>query len=726
VDAGAGVWLVQAAALERVNGPPPPAPAPKPVFPALESPPTLSYEVLARKHRPRRFEDVVGQRHVVDSLVNALSSGRLHHAYLFTGTRGVGKTTLARILVRALNCETGITPTPCGVCDACREIDAGRFPDLIEVDAASRTKVDETRELLDDVHYAPARGRFKVYLIDEVHMFSEKSFNALLKTLEEPPAHVKFLLATTEARKLPITVLSRCIQFTLKHLGVEPIAAHLASVLTSEGIAFEPEACRLLAEAAAGSVRDSLSLLDQAVVHGGGRVEAASVAAMLGVIERGQVVRGLERLIAGDADALLAWVAQVAEIQGGVDDFEGLLVELLRALQRIAVLQLAPAQASDDIDAALLQLAARLPPEAVQLHYQIGLQGRRDLAYAPDPRAGFEMTLLRMLAFQPEGGGGGQRTSQAPRAAPAGPRSASVGSQAPAGSPVAAATPVGEPAEHPVAPAAVEAPPRAAAPAHATAQPPAEVPSPPAARPPGEAPPRAAAPAHAAAQPPAEVPSPPAARPPAEAPPRAAAPTSAEAPPRAAAPAYAEAPPRAAAPTPAAPASGHLDWPAIADRLPLTGFTRELALNTRLAEWADDALTLRLPASFGQLVSPRAIQALAAALGPVLGESVTLSVEAVEPSALPPGESAHERRRRVQAERIAAARTRMSAHPFIQTLERLFEVSPEDIRLDDVTGARSAAPAAVGAPGAPAAVGTSAVPASPPPGSPVDPHQGAA
>jgi DNA polymerase III subunit gamma/tau len=365
----------------------------------------LSYEVLARKHRPRRFEDVVGQRHVVDSLRNALSSGRLHHAYLFTGTRGVGKTTLARILVRALNCERGMGPEPCGECQNCLDIDTGRFPDLIEVDAASRTKVDETRELLDDVHYAPARGRFKVYLIDEVHMFSDKSFNALLKTLEEPPAHVKFLLATTEARKLPITVLSRCLQFTLKHVGVEPIAQHLAQVLAAEGIEFEPAACRLLAEAAAGSVRDSLSLLDQAVIHGGGRLETAKVAAMLGVLDRGQVLHGLETLVAGDADALLDWIALLAEVHDGFSDFEGLLVELLRLLLRVAVLQQAPQQAVDDEDARLLAVAETLAPEDVQLYYQIGVQGRRDLNVAPDPRSGLEMTLLRMLAFRPASAG---------------------------------------------------------------------------------------------------------------------------------------------------------------------------------------------------------------------------------------------------------------------------------------------------------------------------------
>lgn len=601
----------------------------------------MSYEVLARKHRPRRFEDVVGQRHVVDSLLNALASGRLHHAYLFTGTRGVGKTTLARILVRALNCEVGVTPTPCGVCPVCRDIDAGRFPDLIEVDAASRTKVDETRELLDDVHYAPARGRFKVYLIDEVHMFSEKSFNALLKTLEEPPPHVKFLLATTEARKLPITVLSRCLQFTLKHLGVEPIAAHLARVLTSEDIPFEPEACRLLAEAAAGSVRDALSLLDQAVVHGGGSVQALAVAAMLGVIDRGQVVRGLQRLVAGDADGLLGWVAEVAELQGGVDDFEGLLVEFLRALQRIAVLQLAPAQADGDIDAALALLGEHCSPEAVQLHYQIGLQGRRDLTVAPDPRAGFEMTLLRMLAFQPAGGEGGTPAQgrDAAGARPGGPAQRPTpaadkrGPAAPRAQSETASAPSSPTTSQAVVPEAVAT--AVVAPTPVTPTPSAPTPEP--------------------LTPSAPTPAP-------------------------------------TASIPAAEAPEGFDWPALAGRLPVTGFTRELALNTRLAGFAAGTLTLSLPRSQAQLVSPRAQQALAAAIGPVLGEDVTLAIDVVDIDALPAGESAHERRRREQAARIAAARARMAAYPFIQEIEGLFEITPDDIRLTEPVADASALP----------------------------------
>jgi DNA polymerase-3 subunit gamma/tau len=358
----------------------------------------VSYQVLARKWRPRTFSELVGQEHVVRPLVNALDHNRLHHAFLFTGTRGVGKTTIARILAKSLNCETGVTSTPCGRCSACGEVDEGRFIDLIEVDAASRTKVDDTRELLDNVQYAPTRGRYKVYLIDEVHMLSGHSFNALLKTLEEPPPHVKFLLATTDPQKLPVTVLSRCLQFHLKRLSATQIAAQLGKILSAEGVAHDAASVELLARAADGSMRDGLSLLDQAIAFGGGKLNGPDVHALLGTIDQDVVERLLRALAAADARALLGVVADVVE-HG--TDCAGILDELLHALHRIALAQADPALVADD-GAEYLHAHARLfSPEDVQLYYQIGLVGRRDLPHVPEPRSGVEMTLLRMLAFRP-------------------------------------------------------------------------------------------------------------------------------------------------------------------------------------------------------------------------------------------------------------------------------------------------------------------------------------
>ncbi len=364
----------------------------------------MSYQVLARKWRPRLFSELVGQEHVVRALVNALDHDRLHHAYLFTGTRGVGKTTLARIFSKSLNCETGVSSIPCGQCSACREIDEGRFVDLLEVDAASRTKVDQTRELLENVPYAPVRGRYKVYIIDEVHMFSDSSFNALLKTLEEPPPHVKFLLATTDPQKVPVTVLSRCLQFNLKRLPLEQIRERLENVLQLEEIRYEASALQHLARAADGSMRDALSLMDQAIAFGGGEVKEADIRTMLGSVSGDQVYELLEALAEQNARSVMEIVAGLAE---KVPDFTGILQELLSLLHRIAAHQTVSDLADDyagDRDR-LLALAEKITPEDVQLYYQIGLIGQRDLYLAPDPRSGFEMVLLRMLAFRPEGAG---------------------------------------------------------------------------------------------------------------------------------------------------------------------------------------------------------------------------------------------------------------------------------------------------------------------------------
>jgi DNA polymerase-3 subunit gamma/tau len=363
----------------------------------------MSYIVLARKWRPKRFAEMVGQEHVLRALGNALDSGKVHHAFLFTGTRGVGKTTIARILAKSLNCETaGVSSNPCGICAACREIDEGRFVDLIEVDAASRTKVDDTREMLDNVQYAPTRGRFKVYLIDEVHMLSNHSFNALLKTLEEPPPHVKFLLATTDPQKLPVTVLSRCLQFSLKRLPAALIGERLKFIADAEHLQFDPAAVALLARAAEGSMRDALSLLDQLIAFGGGALNEVNTRAMLGTIDRGHVGRLIDALARADGPSLLA---EVKELDRDAPDYDRALVELAAFLQRIAIVQIVPDAALQDeeFDAdSLSRLAQAISPEDVQLYYQIALGGRRDLAMAPDPRMGFEMTLLRMLAFRPD------------------------------------------------------------------------------------------------------------------------------------------------------------------------------------------------------------------------------------------------------------------------------------------------------------------------------------
>ncbi len=362
----------------------------------------MSYQVLARKWRPRTFATLVGQDHVVRALTHALEQQRLHHAYLFTGTRGVGKTTIARILAKALNCEPGITATPCGECASCMEIDAGRFVDLIEVDAATNTKVDEMRQLLENSVYAPSRGRFKVYVIDEVHMLSNSAFNAMLKTLEEPPQHVKFVLATTDPQKIPVTVLSRCLQFNLKQMAPRAIVAHLQRILAEECVEAEPEALRLLAQSARGSMRDALSLLDQAIAYAGGGVTEAAVRGMLGSVDHTYLFRILEAIAAGEGAEALA-IAD--ELDSGSASFEGALTELAQLLHRIALAQTAPGALAEDLPERdrVLALAQVIDRETVQLYYQISVHARQELPLAPDEYAGFTMALMRMLAFLPDG-----------------------------------------------------------------------------------------------------------------------------------------------------------------------------------------------------------------------------------------------------------------------------------------------------------------------------------
>lgn len=407
----------------------------------------MSYQVLARKWRPRNFASLVGQEHVVKALTHALAENRLHHAYLFTGTRGVGKTTLARILAKSLNCEKGITPEPCGECSACKEIDSGRFVDLLEVDAATNTRVDEMRMLLENAVYAPTRGRFKVYVIDEVHMLSNSAFNAMLKTLEEPPEHVKFILATTDPQKIPVTVLSRCLQFNLKQMPINAIVDHLAYILGQEQIPFEGEGLTMLARSANGSMRDALSLLDQAIAYGSGKVESGLVREMLGTVDRGHLMAILNHVLAGEGEALV----QVASDMAAQSlSFNSALEELAVLATQIQVAQLAPGALPPDAPdrEALQALAERFDPEGLQLAYQILIQGRKDLPLAPDPYSGFLVTLLRLLTFSPAKGLGapppetpvkkassaerpGSRSTPSPQEPSPAPRAAQVATPAP-------------------------------------------------------------------------------------------------------------------------------------------------------------------------------------------------------------------------------------------------------------------------------------------------------
>ncbi|MFK0036474.1 DNA polymerase III subunit gamma/tau [Pseudomonas monteilii] len=667
----------------------------------------MSYQVLARKWRPRSFREMVGQAHVLKALINALDNQRLHHAYLFTGTRGVGKTTIARIIAKCLNCETGITSTPCGTCSVCREIDEGRFVDLIEIDAASRTKVEDTRELLDNVQYAPSRGRFKVYLIDEVHMLSTHSFNALLKTLEEPPPYVKFILATTDPQKLPATILSRCLQFSLKNMSPERVVEHLSHVLAAENVPFEPDALWLLGRAADGSMRDAMSLTDQAIAFGEGKVLAADVRAMLGSLDHGQVYGVLQALLEGDARALLEAVRNLAE-QG--PDWAGVLAEMLNVLHRVAIAQALP-EAVDNGQGdreRVLALAQALPAEDVQFYYQMGLIGRRDLPLAPDPRGGFEMVLLRMLAFRPAD------TDDAPKPVlkPVGISQATADSAKPVAAPAVAVAPptvVVEPAAPPVqAPAPVEPPPQPAAEPAAAVEPepvPAVEPEPepePAVEVidlPWEEP--ASPPAAVVAQPePVPAPAP-------AVPVQQAAPAHDDEPPfdpsaysavgmdrddeppldedyyggesdpvgfsyldELAEHIQEEAPKPVAQPLPAAkPATGlALQWLELFPQLPVSGMTGNIAANCTLISAEGDDWLLHLDPGQGALFNTTQQRRLNEALNQHLGRTLNLRIELILPEQETPAQAAARKR----AERQQDAVTSIEQDPLIQQMIKLF------------------------------------------------------
>ncbi|UXI69633.1 DNA polymerase III subunit gamma/tau [Tahibacter amnicola] len=611
----------------------------------------MSYQVLARKWRPRKFSELVGQEHVIRALSNALDGGRLHHAFLFTGTRGVGKTTIARIFAKSLNCERGQSSQPCGECRACLDIDAGRFVDLLEIDAASHTGVDDVREMIENAQYTPARGRQKVYLIDEVHMLSRNAFNALLKTLEEPPAHVKFLLATTDPQKLPVTVLSRCLKFNLKRLLPDQIDGQMRHILQAENIAFDTDAVAMLAKGADGSLRDGLSLLDQAIAYSGGAVRADEVRAMLGTIERAQVTRLLAAVVAGDGGALMAEVAKLAEFS---PDFGMVLDDLAGLLHRVQLKQLVPDYATDDSADSqdIARFAGALAAEDVQLYYQLCITGRRDLPLAPTPRAGFEMALLRLLAFQPMSAGesGAPPAGSMPR--PMTPTAGGGSPSGPSAAPVAPAAPVEsrEPSRPPGSAAAAAMQAVAAlsgGSASVTERSAVAAPSPP-----------PAVPKLVAEAPPVPVP----ARMPVAEPvlpqPTAAPATTAQ------------------VTTPVALEPG--DWPMLIERAGLRGPVGQLAQHAALIALEGSVLRLALKAEHDHLHAPFMVAQLEERIGAVLGRTVKCQFEKARAGVETPADQLARQRTAQQTE----AERAIDEDPFVQALVRDMgaRVIPQSVR----------------------------------------------
>ena len=618
----------------------------------------MSYQVLARKWRPKSFDTLVGQEHVVRALTHALETGRLHHAYLFTGTRGVGKTTIARILAKALNCETGVTPTPCGVCSSCQEIDSGRFVDLLEVDAATNTRVDEMRQLLENAVYAPTRGRFKVYVIDEVHMLSNSAFNAMLKTLEEPPEHIKFILATTDPQKIPVTVLSRCLQFNLKQMPPGHIVEHLSRILETENIPFDAPALRHIAKGASGSMRDALSLLDQAIAHGAGKVEEGGVQAMLGSVGEDHLYAILDGLVAGDVSAIL----QVAEAMDARSlSFDAALQALASLLQRIAVFQFAPTAIADEVEQARLQpYVEAFDPEFLQLAYQIAIHGRDELPLAPDEPAGFVMTLLRLHAFRPVQAaplaGGGSAPVAASREPARGATPSPVHASA---APVAPAPVVQPPVEAPTEPAAPVAREAAAPP------PAAEVPAP-----------RVVAPAPARGDVPPWEDLPEEAHARSEDPPASNDEPSIDTVETAAPPAVSEpqvpSPARAADTVPA----GDVDWHGLIVELGLKGMVRELAQHCEWLGMAEGCIRLRLSEAHRHLIAINRgnLERLQAEIDRHFDRPVKLDIEigGIE------GETPAQRDAATRQARLAQAIASLEQDPFVQEMIERFDATLQE------------------------------------------------